>query len=94
MTDKSLALEQVEDRTSVLASVIERLEGLIFAVSPASAKNAMAHVLETPEGPLRVIGIASAILGVVLVWLVVALSLGVIAMRMLMFTREHRETPT
>ncbi len=29
-----------------------------------------------------------------LVWLVVALSLGVIAMRMLMFTREHRETPT
>jgi DNA-binding FadR family transcriptional regulator len=31
MTDKSLALEQVEDRTSVLASVIEQLEGLIFA---------------------------------------------------------------
>jgi membrane protein DedA with SNARE-associated domain len=29
-----------------------------------------------------------------LVWLVVALSLGVIAMRMLMFTREHGETPT
>jgi membrane protein DedA with SNARE-associated domain len=29
-----------------------------------------------------------------LVWLVVALSLGVIAMRMLMFTRERRETPT
>jgi uncharacterized protein YjeT (DUF2065 family) len=46
------------------------IEGLIFAVSPASAKNAMAHVLETPEGPLRVIGIVSAVLGVVLVWLV------------------------
>lgn len=29
-----------------------------------------------------------------LVWLVVALSFGVIAMRMLMFTREHEETPT
>lgn len=29
-----------------------------------------------------------------LVWLVVALSLGVIAMRMLMFTRERGETPT
>ena len=29
-----------------------------------------------------------------LVWLVVALSLGVIAMRMLMFTREHGGTPT
>jgi len=29
-----------------------------------------------------------------LVWLVVALSFGVIAMRMLMFTREHEEPPT
>jgi membrane protein DedA with SNARE-associated domain len=29
-----------------------------------------------------------------MVWVVVALSLGVIAMRMLMFTREHGETPT
>ena len=45
------------------------IEGLIFAVSPRSAKNAMAHVLETPDGPLRVIGIAAAALGVVLVWL-------------------------
>jgi len=46
------------------------IEGLIFAVSPASAKNAMAHVLETPDGPLRLVGIGSAILGVILVWLV------------------------
>jgi uncharacterized protein YjeT (DUF2065 family) len=46
------------------------IEGLIFAVSPRAAKNAMAHVLQTPDGPLRVIGIAAAVLGVVLVWLV------------------------
>jgi len=46
------------------------IEGLIFAVSPAAAKKAMAHVLETADGPLRVVGIASAVLGVVLVWLV------------------------
>ena len=46
------------------------IEGLIFAVSPGSAKNAMAHVLETADGSLRVVGIASAVLGVVLVWLV------------------------
>jgi len=46
------------------------IEGLIFAVSPAAAKNAMAHVLETPDGPLRVVGIVSAVLGVVLVWFV------------------------
>lgn len=46
------------------------IEGLIFAVSPSAAKRAMAHVLETPDGPLRVVGIVSAVLGVVLVWLV------------------------
>ncbi len=46
------------------------IEGLIFAASPAAAKNAMAHVLQTPDGPLRLVGIASAVLGVVLVWLV------------------------
>jgi uncharacterized protein YjeT (DUF2065 family) len=46
------------------------IEGLIFAVNPAAAKNAMAHVMETGDGSLRTIGIASAILGVVLVWLV------------------------
>ena len=46
------------------------IEGLIFAASPTSAKNAMAHALDTPDGTLRVIGIVSAVLGVVLVWLV------------------------
>ena len=46
------------------------IEGLIFAASPGAAKNAMAHVMETADGPLRVVGIASAILGVLLVWFV------------------------
>ena len=46
------------------------IEGLIFAVSPTSAKNAMAHVLDTPDGPLRAVGIGSAILGLILVWVV------------------------
>jgi uncharacterized protein YjeT (DUF2065 family) len=46
------------------------IEGLIFAVSPQSAKNAMAHVMETADGPLRVVGIVSAVLGVILVWFV------------------------
>lgn len=46
------------------------IEGLIFAVSPASSKNAMAHVMETADGPLRVVGIVSAVLGVILVWFV------------------------
>ena len=46
------------------------IEGLIFAASPGAAKNAMAHVMETADGPLRVVGIASAIIGVVLVWFI------------------------
>jgi uncharacterized protein YjeT (DUF2065 family) len=46
------------------------IEGLIFAAGPGAAKRAMAHVLETPDGPLRIIGIVSALIGVVLVWLV------------------------
>jgi len=46
------------------------IEGLIFAVSPAAAKRAMAHVMETADGPLRLIGIVSAVLGVILVWLI------------------------
>jgi uncharacterized protein YjeT (DUF2065 family) len=46
------------------------IEGLIFAASPGAAKRAMTHVLDTADGPLRIVGIASAILGVILVWLV------------------------
>ena len=45
-------------------------EGLIFAIGPAAAKRAMMHVLDTPEQALRLVGVASALVGVVLVWLV------------------------
>jgi uncharacterized protein YjeT (DUF2065 family) len=33
-------------------------------------KRAIAHVLETPDTTLRLIGIISAVIGVVLIWLV------------------------
>ena len=46
------------------------LEGLVLAAFPLAAKRAMAHVLETPEGALRIIGFASAAFGFVLIWLV------------------------
>ena len=46
------------------------IEGLIFAAFPGSAKKAMAAVLETPDSVLRIVGIVSAVIGVVLVWLV------------------------
>jgi len=46
------------------------IEGLIFAAFPAQAKRAMQSVLETPEATLRVIGLGSALIGVIVVWLV------------------------
>jgi hypothetical protein len=46
------------------------IEGLVFAAFPAQAKRAMQSVLETPDASLRLIGIGSAIVGIVVVWLV------------------------
>jgi uncharacterized protein YjeT (DUF2065 family) len=46
------------------------IEGLIFAALPGPAKRAMMSVVETPEASLRVIGIGSAIAGLIMVWLV------------------------
>jgi hypothetical protein len=46
------------------------IEGLVFAAFPEQAKRAMASVVATPETTLRAIGIGSAIIGVVVVWLV------------------------
>jgi uncharacterized protein YjeT (DUF2065 family) len=46
------------------------IEGLIFAAFPGHAKLAMKSVLETPEATLRGIGIAAAVIGLILVWLV------------------------
>ena len=46
------------------------IEGLIFAAFPEAAKRAMTSVLQTPDITLRLIGIGSAIVGLVMVWLV------------------------
>ncbi len=46
------------------------IEGLMFAAVPGHAKKAIASVLETPEPTLRIIGIGSAVIGLVVVWLV------------------------
>ena len=46
------------------------IEGLVFAAFPVQAKRAMASVMETPEMTLRAIGIGSAVIGLVIVWLV------------------------
>jgi uncharacterized protein YjeT (DUF2065 family) len=43
------------------------IEGLIFAAFPGHAKKAVASVMETPDNALRLIGLGSALGGLLLV---------------------------
>lgn len=54
----------------IALGLVLAIEGLIFAAFPGAAKRAMLSVLETPDGPLRIVGIASAVAGVILIWLI------------------------
>lgn len=46
------------------------IEGLTFAAFPGAAKRAAEEVAQAPEGPLRLIGLAVAVAGVVVLWIV------------------------
>jgi uncharacterized protein len=46
------------------------LEGLLFAASPAWMRRAMKSALATPDNILRVVGIGSAVAGLILIWVV------------------------
>jgi uncharacterized protein len=46
------------------------IEGLVFAAFPGTAKRLAATALESPENSLRIAGIVSAVVGIVLIWLV------------------------
>jgi uncharacterized protein YjeT (DUF2065 family) len=54
----------------VAIGLVLALEGLLFAAFPGAAKRAMANVLETPDTLLRGVGIASALIGIAVIWLV------------------------
>jgi uncharacterized protein YjeT (DUF2065 family) len=45
------------------------IEGLIFAAFPAHAKKAVESVLNTPSATLRLIGLGSAVVGILIVWM-------------------------
>jgi uncharacterized protein len=45
------------------------IEGLVFAAFPTHAKKAMQSVVDTPDLSLRYIGVGSAVVGLILVWL-------------------------
>src|SRR5258705_7352818 len=44
------------------------LEGLLFAASPAWMRRAMKSALATPDNILRMVGIGSAVPGLILIW--------------------------
>ncbi|MGZ3307961.1 MAG: DUF2065 domain-containing protein [Xanthobacteraceae bacterium] len=46
------------------------IEGLLFAAFPRGAKRLAASAVESPETSLRIAGIVSAVLGLVLIWFV------------------------
>lgn len=46
------------------------IEGLIFAAFPSHGKKAVESVLNTPPATLRLIGVGSAIVGLLIVWAV------------------------
>jgi uncharacterized protein YjeT (DUF2065 family) len=46
------------------------IEGIIFAAVPRAAKRFAASALETPETVLRIAGVVSAVVGVLIVWAV------------------------
>jgi uncharacterized protein YjeT (DUF2065 family) len=54
----------------VALGLVLALEGLLFAAFPGAAKKAMTNVLETPDTILRAVGIACALVGIVVIWFV------------------------
>jgi len=46
------------------------IEGILFAASPTWMRKAMKSALATPDNVLRAVGIGSAVLGLILIWVI------------------------
>ena len=46
------------------------VEGLLFAAMPQWMRNAMTQALATPDQVLRTVGVVSAVIGLLLIWVV------------------------
>ena len=51
------------------------IEGILFAAFPDAVKRAMLDAAQTPSERMRIVGVGSAVLGVVIVWAVRAFRL-------------------
>jgi len=52
----------------VAIGLVLAIEGLMFAALPGTAKRLAASALEAPDGALRIAGVLSALLGILIVW--------------------------
>jgi uncharacterized protein YjeT (DUF2065 family) len=46
------------------------IEGLMFAASPTWMRKAMKSAIATPDNLLRAVGIGSAVIGLIVIWVV------------------------
>ena len=46
------------------------IEGLMFAASPTWMRRAMKSAMTTPDNILRAVGIGSAVLGLIMIWVI------------------------
>jgi uncharacterized protein len=53
----------------VAVGLVFVIEGLVFAAFPQAAKRAVVAITETPESVLRLVGLGSAVGGLIVVWL-------------------------
>lgn len=54
----------------VAIGLVLAIEGLVFAAFPVAAKRLAANALETPDVLLRIAGVVSASVGVLIVWMI------------------------
>jgi uncharacterized protein YjeT (DUF2065 family) len=52
-------------------AVVLAVEGLLYAVAPAAMRRAVASLAEQPEARLRAGGLAAAVVGVALAWILI-----------------------
>ena len=46
------------------------IEGLVFAAFPGMTKRALESVLHSPDNMMRTVGLASAVFGLLLIWII------------------------
>jgi len=54
----------------VALGLVLAVEGIFFAAFPEAMKRAMIAAAQTPSDRMRIVGIASAVVGVGIVWLI------------------------